>query len=427
MITNIPDTFKCVSVRFLANPELSRGAAETDEMCQRTIGVLEQLRDRRPLLVLMPDLQNRDPHAVLVFAMGRAVAHVERDVAPVLRGMMKAVPSGKLITRITDVIVSSHGFFHVQMPKVKGHYEPEEIGVDWSMWKCDVPLMLPAGSFMEEDSLNMVIREVLLPNLAGSDTEELREYFANWMGSIRYNHSREVALALQEYIAVLSADEREEMRLIAKDMDHLRTQKGTPEVISDMVDQWWEPMLVSPFVCDSFAMVRQRAMSEKHHLLGILDYVEQLMRPMPGDLYNDVGDARQFFSHLYYLAPPLQALQGVLSLMAIRTLICRELEMPLVPFFGSRVPEITDVRLLPTTLGRVMYFDEHLCRTYEEQVTMQRLVDWLERDCRGTRIAEAEAMLDSHNPAPNICINTLVGSATGEVKQEFKDEPKLLN
>ena len=72
----VPDTIKGVSVRFFANPELGRGATETEEMCQRTIGVLEWLRDKRPPIVLMADRQNKDPHCVQMRAMGRALKAV---------------------------------------------------------------------------------------------------------------------------------------------------------------------------------------------------------------------------------------------------------------------------------------------------------------------------------------------------------------
>lgn len=380
-------------------------------MCRKTIGVLEWLDEKRPIIVMMADLQNKDPHCVQLRAMGKAVANVDKDVAPLIRGMLKASTSGKLISQITDVCVRKHGFFHVKTPVVPREFEAEEIGVDWSQWRTEAPLVLPSESFLKEEELGMVIREVLIPDIANVDTDQLKEYFTLWMDSVRFIHSREVALATQEYVSILSADEREEVRLLSEELDHLRTKKGTPEAIIELVATWWEPMLGSAVVGDSFAMIRRRAMSEKHQLLSLLDYVERLMRPMPGELYNDVGDPHRFFSHLYYLAPPIQALRGVLSLMAIRTLICRELNLDMMPFFGSRVPEIAEVSLLPTTIGRVMEFNQTQCRTYEESLTLQRLVDWLERDCRDNRQAEIERMLNVHPDGPQVI----------EIKNEFAD------
>lgn len=408
----IPDTIKCVGVRFFANPELEdRTVLETEEMCHKTIGMLEWLNEKRPIIVMMADQHNQDPHCVQVRAMGKVVANVDRDIAPMIRGMLKASPSGKLITQITDVNVYRHGFFYVKMPNMPKEFTAEEIGVDWSQWTSETPIVLPSENFLEEEELSMVLHEVLLPDIASDNTKQLTEYFTLWMRSIRFNQSREVALAMQEYISILSADEREEVRFLSKELDHLRTKRGNPESISELVETWWEPMLCSAVVSDNFATIRRRAMSEKRQLLSILDYMEQLMRPMPDELYNDVGDAYKFFRHLYYLAPPMQALQRVLSLLAIRTLICRELNLSMEPFFGHRVAETTEVSQLLTTIGRVMEFNQTQCRTYEESLTLQRLVEWLERDSRGNRQTEIEQMLSAH---PNEA--QVIG-----IKNEFAD------
>lgn len=57
MKQNIPDTIKCVGVRFFANPELGCGATETEEMCRKTTEVLEWLNGKRPIIVMMPDAE----------------------------------------------------------------------------------------------------------------------------------------------------------------------------------------------------------------------------------------------------------------------------------------------------------------------------------------------------------------------------------
>ena len=375
----ISDTIKCVGVRFFANPELEdRTVPETEEMCRKTIGMLEWLKEKRPIIVMMADLQNKDPHCVQVRAMGKAVANVDKDAAPMIRGMLKASPTGKLITQIADVNVYGHGFFYVTKPIVPREFTAEEIGVDWSMWECDMPLLLPAEIFMQEEELHLVIREVLLPDIEGAKVAQLYEYFQQWMQSIRFNHSREVALAMTEYVRLLSADKREEVRQIGNELDHLRTKKGTPEVIGEMAGEWWNTLLGSSTVSDNFALIRRRAMSEKCQLLSILEYVERLMRPMPGELYNDVGDAHKFFSHLYYLAPPIHALQGVLSLMAIRTLICRELNLGMEPCFGSRMTDVKDVRDIPVTIGDVLDFADDYCDERLEKLTMQRFAEQMQ-------------------------------------------------
>ena len=146
---------------------------------------------------------------------------------------------------------------------------------------------------------------------------------------------------------------------------------------------------------------------------------------MPGDLYHDVGDVYEFFSHLGYLAPPMRALSGVLSLLAVRTLICNELGLSQEPFFGDRVEAITDTNQIPTTIGKVLAFGNEQCKEYAEMLTIQRLANYLKDDYHGTRDAEIEGILDKIKPAPNITIGTLNGSATGQVTQEIKEIKRI--
>jgi len=318
------DILKAVSVRYVVNPELGRkGAVETEEMCQKTIAKLKWLDETRPRLVLKVDLQNKDPHAVMIRALGEKVAYVDRDFAPDIRGMLKEAPRGMLSTTITDVAVYKHGYSFIKKPTIGHAYTPEGIGVDWSNYQITEPFILPSEYFDSHDELSMVIEDELLPDLANVSVEELRMYIDRWLASVRYNQSREVHDEMQRYISMLSADNREEVRQIAIDVDHLRTKKGTSEVFMEMTEIWWQSILYDKGVNESFRALRQRCRNQRHQLLLILDKVEELMRQMPGELYNDVGDTYEFFSHLACLAPPMTALSGVLSLLAVRTLICQ--------------------------------------------------------------------------------------------------------
>ena len=422
------DTLKAVSVRFVVNQELGRmGVTETEEMCQKTIAKLQWLNEIRPRCVLVADTQNKDPHAVMVRALGEKVAYIDRSQAPEIRGMLKETPRGMLSTTITEVNVYEHGYFFLRKPDISKAYMAEEIGVDWSRYQTSEPIMLPTDYFVSHDELSMTIFEELLPTLSEVGTEELRLYINRWLSAVRYNQSREVQKEMMELISILSADRREEVRQMAVDIDHLRTKKGTKEILEEMVSTWWSGMLSHRTVNDSFSVVKQRCQNDRRQLLLILGKVEQLMQAMPGDLYNDVGDAYEFFSRLGYLAPPMRALSGVLSLLAIRTLICNELGLSQEPFFGERVPLVTDVNDMPTTIGKVIDFAEKQCREYAEVLTVQRLADFLRQDYQNTRNEQIEGILDRIKPAPNINIGTLNGSATGQVTQEIKEIKKLIN
>lgn len=420
------DTLKAVGVRFVVNPELgSMGVAETEVMCQKTIAKLQWLNEMRPRCVLVADTHNKDPHAVMVRVMGEKVAYIDRSQAPEIRGMLKETPRGMLSTTITEVNVYGHGYFFLRKPDISKAYTPEEIGVDWSRYQTSEPIMLPSDYFISHDELSMIIFEELLPALSEVGTDELRLYLDRWLSAVRYNQSREVQKEMMELISILSADKREEVRQIAADIDHLRTKKGTKEILEEMAGTWWSDMLHDRTVNDSFSVVKQRCQNDRRQLLLILGKVEQLMQAMPGNLYHDVGDVYEFFSHLGYLAPPMRALSGVLSLLAVRTLICNELGLSQEPFFGDRVEAITDTNMIPTTIGKVLAFGNEQCKEYAEMLTIQRLANYLKDDYLGTRDAEIEGILDKIKPAPNITIGTLNGSATGQVTQNI-DNQKLL-
>jgi len=422
------DILKAVSVRYVVNPELgSKGAVETEEMCQMTIAKLKWLDEKRPRLVLMADSQNKDPHAVMIRALGEKVAYVDKVFAPDIRGMLKKDPRGMLSTTITDVVVNKHGYFFFKKPSFGHAYTPEEIGVDWSNYTINEPFILPREYFDSHDELSMVIEDELFPVLADVSVEELRMYIDRWLASVRYNQSREVYEQMQRYISILSADNCEEVRQIAIEVDHLRTKKGTSEVIEEMTEVWWKGLLLDRTVNESFCVVRQRCRNERHQLLLLLDKVEELMRHMPGELYNDIGDTYEFFSHLGCLAPPMTALRGVLSLLAIRTLICQELDLTTAPFFGKRVEVITDVKQMPTTIGKVMEFAEKHCKEYAEVLTVQRLADYLRQDYLGTRDEQVEGIMNKIKPAMNIFVDKNYGPCSGNIQEQKLQLPSQVN
>lgn len=354
------DTFKAVSVRYIVNPELEdKRVLETEEMCRRTIERLEWLRDRKPRLVLMPDRKNRDPHCVMVMAMGRRVANLSKEDALEARGMMTAMGVDRLRCDISEVVVGKHGYFFIRKPECCQPYVCEPLGVDWSRWETEEMLLLPEDDLLGMESLSVVIREDLLPCFNDDGVaDELCEYLTLWMDAIRYNLCHEVQEEMRSFIRLLSADGREKVRQMAVEIDHLRTKKGTSEMMRELVDTWWTGLLHSRTVNDSFALVKARCSHDTKQMWKILMHVNELMRGMPGELYNDVGDAYEFFSHLSYLAPPINAYRGVLSLYAIRTLVCKHLGISQSPSWDALPAEVTSVRDIPLTLGDVIDFKD---------------------------------------------------------------------
>ena len=420
MITQLyNDTLKAVGVRYTVNPELGhKGVVETEEMCQKTITKLKWLDEKRPRVVLMADPQNKDTHAVMVRALGEKIAYIDMNSAPEIHGMLKETPRGMLSTCITEVRVNKHGFFYVKKPTMDRAFTPEEIGVDWSSFQVSEPFLLSGEYFDSHDELSMVIEDELLPDLANVGEDELRMYIDRWLTTVRYNQSCEVQHEMLRFITILSADPREKIRSIAVSIDHLSTKKNSSEVITEMSEVWWKDLLQCRTVNESFSLVVNRCQNDRHRLLLLLDKVEELLRSMPGDLYNDMGDTYEFFSHLAYLAPPKRALIGVLSLFALRSLICKELNLPTTPFFGKRVEAITDVRLMPTTIGKVFEFAETQCKDHAELVTAQRIIDFLRQDYLDTRDEQVENILNICKPATNIFVDKNYGPCNGNIQEQ---------
>lgn len=424
-----PNLLLAVGVKYYANPALQEaGAVETAEMKEHTIEVLRWISDRRDRLwcTLIPDSKSRDPNAVFVTIGGKPIGHVCKDQAPEVRGMLKSAPGGALVTRIDSVCVKSSGLFTVRKPEVSFKYEPEKLGVDWSVWAVDSMLCLPDDIFTRFNALRAEIEYGVLPHLAQMDLEDIRWYFGMMADAVRYNQSREVVRKMRQYISILYADCREEVRQIAIDLNVLVTLKGSSGFIEELVDVWWTKLVADHVTQSSYALVKQQCLLTRNSMLSLLDMVEGFLQGMPKHLYDDVGDLRLFFSHLNYLAPPEDALKGVLSLLALRRLLCKDLGLSHEPFYGRRVEHVTDTRAIPTTLGKVMEFHETQCTEHQEKVTLQRLVDFLQRDYNNMRCKDIEEMIRESTPVPSVTIGNMYGSVSGEVTQNYGENTKLI-
>lgn len=341
-------------------------------MCQKTIQRLEWLRDRHPRLVLMPDGHTPDPNCVMVIAMGKRVANLSKEDAREARGLMSALGTNRLMCELSEVVVAAHGYFFMFKPECEKPHLSESIGVDWSQWRSEEILLLPDEDSNSAEALSAVISEDLLPQLDKEGIQaELIEYVTLWMEAVRFDLCREIQLEMDIYIRELSASSNATIRTMAAEIDHLRTKKGTREHIAVMANEWWNGLLASKKVTQSLALIKARNGYKEEALRTQLQRVDEQMRPMPGELYNDVGDPCSFFCHLGYLSPPRKALRSVLSLYAMWTLLCFELGLDYGPKWMEPKPAV-QVRDIPLTMGDVIDFTTSQCDTRDEKMTMQR-------------------------------------------------------
>lgn len=363
-----PNLLLAVGVKYYANPALRLGTEETDEMKEHTISVMKWIDARKGWLscTLTADDKNDDPNAVFVCLAGKPVAHICKERALEVRGMLKNAPGHVLVTTIDSVCVKSSGLFLIRRPQVTYDYVTEDCGVDWSMWRINTGVCLPDEIFIRFDTLSVEIEQVVLQDLANCDVKLIDWYIRQWMQAVRYNQSREAFEKLLRYRGILYADDREEVRNLAVKLNVLSTLKGSTAFIDELVTGWWEELLTSPETIADYQRIKNRCQLTRNTMLMLLDIVEGVMREMPMNLYDDVGNVHKFFSHQNYLLPPYKSLNGVLSLMALRRLLCRDLELKEEPFWGSRYETYKDQNEVAFTIDDIKeYVEGSELETYE--------------------------------------------------------------
>lgn len=320
------NTLKTVGVRYAINEGLGhRDEAETDEMVERTISKLEWIKTNRPLCVLVADKGNCDPCAVKVLVMGTKVGYIDRSQAAAVRTMLKSAPRGMLVSQVEKVCVGGHGYFYLRMPEQMPASVSDEVKVDWDRFQSPGLDVLAEDYYEGYEGLSMVIGEILLPRLSETRVDELRTYIDQWMDFVRYNQSMEVEREMCRFVKLLSSDPRAEVRQMAEEIDHLRTRKGAREMLEEMTGTWWEELLSSEEVRNGLETALGRTMNRRRELMTLHTKTDDELQALPGSLYDVVDDSYEFFRRLNYMTPPLSALRRVLSLLAVRTLVRREL------------------------------------------------------------------------------------------------------
>ena len=80
---------KIVGAQYAANPDYKFGDPETPEICARTIGLLSEIRDMRPRVVLKAEPTTpRDEKAVMARAMGRKIGYVCKEERDLVRSIL---------------------------------------------------------------------------------------------------------------------------------------------------------------------------------------------------------------------------------------------------------------------------------------------------------------------------------------------------
>ena len=323
-------TIKILGAQYAANPDYKFGDPETPEMWARTIGLLSNLRDMRPRVVLKKEPSNpKDPLAVVARAMGNKIGYVCKDHRDKVRTIMSQSKRGMLAADISRVVVSEHGYLFVTLRCQEAVGDStQEPGFDWSEWQTDIPLLPPMEALHAEEEAEFILEEELLPNLADVNMTELQTYLGIWMEGSRHDMSYEASRQRELYIKLLEESTRDEVRELAGELKHQSGGMCCRHRLEERTLEWWPRLVDSVEATNMWGRWCEKINGQMWDGLRLID---NLLHQLPGNLYQNLGHMEAVFSQLYYLCIPRAALTSILSLLVLRERTCRELGIEMRP------------------------------------------------------------------------------------------------
>ena len=321
---------KILGAQYAANPDYKFGDPETPEMWARTIDMLSTLRDMRPRVVLKLEPTNPNDHlAVMARAMGNKIGYVCKVQRNKVRTMISQSKRGMLAADIGEVVVNKHGYLFVTLKCQEAVDDStQEPGFDWSGWQTDIPLLPPMDALHAEEEAEFILEEELLPHLMDVNITELQTYLGIWMEGSRHDMSHEASRQRELYIKLLEESPRGEVRELANELKHQSGSMCCRHRLEERTLEWWPRLVDSDEAADMWGRWREQTQGQ---LWGGLQLIDDLLRQLPGNLYQNISHMEALFSQLYYLCIPRDALTTILSLLVLRERTCRELGIEMRP------------------------------------------------------------------------------------------------
>ena len=321
---------KIVGAQFAANPDYHFGDQETDEICARTIAMLSELGNMKPRVVLKAEPTNpRDPRAIMARAMGRKIGYVCREQLELVHAVLDQSERGMLAGEVDNVVIYKHGYlFIVLRSKEQVDIRRQDPDINWNIRQTDFPLLPPTEAMQTEEEAAFVLEEELLPRLEDVNLTELQMYLGIWMESSRHDLSEEASRQRENYIKQLDASKRDEVRKLADELKHQCTRMCSRHLLEERTHEWWPSLVDSEGANDIWNTWQ---MQNDGQLLEGLRLIDDMLRQLPGKMYQDIGRIEVVFSRLYYHRIPRTDLMAILSLMILREKTCRELGIAMKP------------------------------------------------------------------------------------------------
>lgn len=390
-MSNTTTIIPILGAQYFANPKDIAASLTEAEKEARTIALLQRVQTMGGMVMLIPEPSNRhNSNAVLARHMGVSVGYVSDDYLEVVHLAFKRNGGRPLLAPVVKVEVYRHGYLHVELPSVlEGSAEPVLHEVDWSMWMVDVPLLPTSEAEYCQTEAEMML------GMTSFTKESLPQLSFNlnlWLRGSTNDLSRETRESRSRYIELLEASPDAEVRMLAEEVKHQRNAICGERMMTERTGEWWQTLKASGNMQELWQKWQLRCNRRYWQNLRVID---DMLRGLPGEVYDDIGDISKFLSRLYYLKVPRMAYYSILTLMLIRELTCEKLGIAFQPlttddYLSDDV--IQEMELMPATIGQVLQYGKTQCEMPVQRATIQMLANWLRDEYANSHCKAADAL-----------------------------------
>ena len=341
--------FRISGVHYAANPEAeTQRLPDTEEMHERTREFLRKIDRERPLVSLFAEPSNLfNPDCIMAFSRGNRIGRVADECVGEVKSLLAQSEDPILFARVEDVTIKQHGHLRVivEAEELTDILPLQSSAIEWDMWlKDDMMRLSPHRQTLTEKEAYYILKKQLLKNVDEADITDLQLYLGLWMKGSCHDLSRETREARTQFIAQLEKAQRMEVRLLSEQLKQQRTSICGRMALTERASEWWTERLESE---EMKRLWTQWWLVNEGLLWGGLRDIDEKLRQLPGQLYNDIDKRDVVLSRLYYMNTPRKALDAILTLLMLRELTCRQLDIDMKPMiesdYGSdKVVEVCD-------------------------------------------------------------------------------------
>lgn len=329
--------FRISGVHYAANPEAeTKRLPDTEEMHVRTCELLRKIDRERPLVSLFAEPSNLfNPDCIMAFSRGNRIGRVADECVGEVKSLLAQSEDPILFARIENVTIRQHGHLTVvvEAEELTNILPLQSSAIEWGMWlKDDMMRLSPHKQVLAEKEAYYILKKHLMTNIDEADITDLKIYLGLWLEGSCHDLSRESREARSQFIAQLEKAQNKDVRLLSEQLKQQRTSICGRMALTERASEWWTERLESE---EMQRLWMQWWLANEGLLWGGLRDIDEKLRQLPGQLYNDIGKRDVVLSRLYYMNTPRKALDAILTLLMLRELTCRQLDIEMKPMIES--------------------------------------------------------------------------------------------